>query len=80
VEAVPPSAVLRKERFQEMFKFSSYIFKNMRRNLVRTALTILGVGLAAFIVIYLVAVFDSRDRVVEQSADTLLVMGEKDVY
>ncbi len=63
-----------------MFKFSSYIFKNMRRNLVRTALTILGVGLAAFIVIYLVAVFDSRDRVVEQSADTLLVMGEKDVY
>lgn len=63
-----------------MFKFWRYILKNTARNLVRTTLTVLGVGLAAFIVIYLVAVFDSRNQLVAQSADTLLVVNEKDVY
>jgi hypothetical protein len=63
-----------------MFKFGPYIFKSMGQNLVRTTLTIFGVGLAAFIVIYLLAVFDSRNQVVEKSAETLLVVNEKDVY
>jgi hypothetical protein len=52
----------------------------MGQNLVRTSLTVFGVGLAAFIAIYLVAVFDSRNQVVAQSAETLLVLNEKDVY
>lgn len=63
-----------------MFKFGGYIFKNMRQNLIRTLLTVFGVGLAAFIVIYLIAVFDSRNQLVAKSSDTLLVVGEKDVY
>lgn len=63
-----------------MFKFTGYILKNIRQHFVRTVLTVLGVGLAAFIVIYLLAVFDSRNQVVAQSADTLLVMGEMDIY
>jgi hypothetical protein len=63
-----------------MFKFWRYIFKNMGQNLIRTILTVLGVGLAAFIVIYLVAVFDSRNQLVTQSADTLLIVNQKDVY
>ncbi|MBU0756235.1 MAG: hypothetical protein KJ645_13925 [Planctomycetes bacterium] len=63
-----------------MFKFWRYILKNTGRNPVRTSLTVLGVGLAAFIVIYLVAVFDSRNQLVARSADTLLVVNEKDVY
>jgi hypothetical protein len=63
-----------------MFKFLKYILKNMTQNLVRTGLTVFGVGLAAFIAIYLVAVFDSRNQVVAQSAETLLVLNEKDVY
>lgn len=63
-----------------MFKFWRYIFKNMGQNVIRTTLTVLGVGLAAFIVIYLVAVFDSRNQLVTQSADTLLIVNQKDVY
>lgn len=63
-----------------MFKFWRYILKSMGQNRVRTMLTVLGVGLAAFIVIYLLAVFDSRDRMIEQSEDTQLVVAEKDIY
>ncbi|MFH2000449.1 MAG: hypothetical protein ABIK28_12255 [Planctomycetota bacterium] len=63
-----------------MFKFWRYILKSIGQNPIRTGLTIFGVALAAFIVIYLVAVFDSRNQVVAESADTLLVVNEKDVY
>jgi len=63
-----------------MWKFRRYVLKNLGNNPVRTALTVLGVGLAAFIVVYLVAVFDSRNQLVQKSADTLLVVNEKDVY
>ena len=63
-----------------MFKFWRYIIKNMGQNLIRTVLTVLGVGLAAFIVIYLVAVFDSRNQLVAKSTDTLLIVNQKDVY
>jgi len=63
-----------------MFKFWRYVVKSMGQNPVRSVLTVLGVGLAAFIVIYLLAVFDSRDQLVELSEDTLLVLGEKDIY
>ena len=63
-----------------MFKFMNYILKTMAQNTVRTVLTVFGVALAAFIAIYLIAVFDSRDRVVAQSAETMLVVNEKDVY
>ncbi len=63
-----------------MFKFLHYIFKTMAQNRVRTLLTVFGVGLAAFIAIYLLAVFDSRNQVVANSAETLLVVNEKDVY
>jgi hypothetical protein len=65
---------------ENMIKFWRYIFRNMGHNLVRTVLTVLGVGLAAFIVVYLIAVFDSRNQLVAKSADTLLVVNEKDVY
>lgn len=63
-----------------MIKFWHYIFRSMKQNLIRTVLTIFGVGLAAFIVVYLVAVFDSRNQLVAKSSDTLLVLNEKDVY
>ena len=69
-----------KEVFENMFKFFNYIVKNMANNPVRTVLTVFGVGLAAFIAIYLIAVFDSRNQAVAKSADTLLVVNEKDVY
>ena len=63
-----------------MLKFWRYVLKSMGQNPVRTVLTVFGVGLAAFIVIYLLAVFDSRDQMVSQSDETLLVLAQKDIY
>jgi hypothetical protein len=63
-----------------MFKLWHYVFKHMRHNPVRTLLTVFGTGLAAFIVIYLAAVFDSRNQLVTSRSETMLVVSQKDVY
>ncbi len=63
-----------------MHKFWHYIRRNVARHRVRTGLTILGVGVAAFVVTYLAAIFDSRAQLVSRASQTLLVIHEKDVY
>ena len=63
-----------------MFKFWRYVTRNVRRNPVRSALTIFGVGVAVFIITYIAVIFDSRNQVVAGAASTLLVVQEEDVY
>ena len=63
-----------------MFKFTHYIFKHMMHNPVRTTLTVVGTALAAFIVIYLVSIFDSRNVLVNSTMETMLVVSERDIY
>ena len=63
-----------------MFRFWHYIVRSVVRHRVRTALTIFGVGVAAFIVSYLVAIFDSRSQLVAQASQTTVVVHQKDAY
>jgi len=63
-----------------MFKFWRYVMRNVWRNPVRTVLTVLGVGVAVFIVTYLFTIFDSRRQLVAGAASTMLVIQEQDVY
>ena len=63
-----------------MFKFWRYVTRNVWRNPIRTVLTILGVGVAVFVVTYLCAIFDSRSQLVAGAASTMLVVQEQDVY
>ena len=63
-----------------MFKHWRYIFRNVGRNPVRTVLPVFGVAVAVFIVTYLFAIFDSRNEVIANQVETLLVVNEKDIY
>ena len=57
-----------------------YILRNLARHRVRTILTIVGVAVAGFIVSYLVAIADSRSRLVAQASQTTVVVHQKDAY
>ena len=63
-----------------MLKFWRYVGRNMARHRVRTALTVVGVAVAAFIVTYLATIYDSRAQLVARASQTMLVIHEKDVY
>jgi cell division protein FtsX len=63
-----------------MIKLWRYVTRNVWRNPVRTMLTVLGVGVAVFIVTYLFTIFDSRSQVVANAASTILVVQEEDIY
>lgn len=63
-----------------MIKFLPYVLRSAWRNRVRTALTVLGVGVAVFLIVWLAALLDSRARTVEMASKTTLLVNEKDVY
>jgi hypothetical protein len=63
-----------------MIRFVPYVVRSARRSPVRTALTVLGVGIAVFMATILGALLDSRQRALEGAAATILVVSERDVY
>jgi cell division protein FtsX len=54
-----------------------YLFRSAWRNRLRTLLTVMGVGVAVFLVTGLAAILQSRQAAVEQASQTLLVVSEK---
>jgi uncharacterized membrane protein YqiK len=63
-----------------MIRFLPYVLRSAWRNRIRTILTVLGVGVAVFIITGLGAILDSRVKAVEESSETILVVSEKDQY
>jgi cell division protein FtsX len=64
-----------------MHKFLPYIWKSIRRNKVRTALTVFGVMVAVAIFIFLGSFESSMNATIESAAQgTLLVMSQKDAW
>ena len=63
-----------------MIKFLPYMLRSVRRNRLRTVLTLSGVGLAVFIMSGLAAILESRQIAVRQSSQTVLVVSEKDQW
>jgi cell division protein FtsX len=63
-----------------MIKLVPYVLRSVGRNPVRTILTVLGVGVAVFLIAGLGGILDSRVRAVEGASDTILVVSERDVY
>ena len=63
-----------------MTNFLPYVIKSAWRNRVRTVLTVLGVGIAVFLIAGLAAILDSRLRAVESASDTILIVSEKDQW
>jgi cell division protein FtsX len=64
-----------------MYKFLPYILKNIRRNKVRTTLTVVGVMVAVSIFVFLGSFESSINATVESaSQQTLLVMSQKDAW
>jgi hypothetical protein len=63
-----------------MIRFLPYVLRSAWRNKVRSALTVLGVAVAVFLVTALAALLESRKAAVEGSSATTLVVAEKDVY
>jgi hypothetical protein len=63
-----------------MIKFLPYVARSAWRNKVRTVLTVLGVGVAVFLVSGLGAFLVSRARAQEAASESILVVSQKDVY
>ena len=63
-----------------MIKHWRYVLRNIGRNPARTSLTVLGAGVAIFIITYLFTIFDSRNQAVAHAASSVLVVQEKDIY
>lgn len=61
-------------------KFLPYLLRSVRRNRLRTVLTLAGVGLAVFLMSGLAAILESRQIAVRQASQTLLVVSEKDQW
>lgn len=63
-----------------MLRFLPYVLRSAARNRVRTVLTVLGVGVASFLVTGLAAILVSNSRALAAASDTVLVVSEQDVY
>lgn len=64
-----------------MHKFLKYILRNVKRNKVRTFLTVFGVMIAVAIFCFLASLGNSMTASIDKVAeDTMLVVGEKDQY
>ena len=62
-----------------MIKFMPYIMRSAWRNRLRSALTVLGVAVAVFIVTFLAAVRESRTKAVEAASETTLVTTQEKI-
>ena len=62
-----------------MIKFMPYIMRSAWRNRLRSALTVLGVAVAVFIVTFLAAVRESRTKAVEAASETTLVTTQQKI-
>ena len=63
-----------------MIRLLPYIFRSAFRNRIRTALTVLGVGTAVFLMTGLAAILTSHSRALAAVSDTTLLVSEMDVY
>jgi hypothetical protein len=63
-----------------MIQYLPYVLRSAWRNRLRTALTVLGVGFAVFMITGLAAILHSRVRAVEDASESILVVQERDVY
>lgn len=63
-----------------MIKYLPYVARSAWRNRVRTVLTVLGVGVAIFMIAGLGAFLTSRSRALEAASESILVVSQKDVY
>lgn len=63
-----------------MIRFVPYIVRSALRNRVRTALTILGVGAAVFLMTGLSAILASHETALASGSETLLVVQEDGVF
>ena len=63
-----------------MLKFVPYLTRSILRNRGRSVLTVLGVGMAVFIVTGLGAILNSRTRALEAASETTVIVSEKDQY
>jgi cell division protein FtsX len=63
-----------------MIKFLPYVLRSAWRNRTRSALTVLGVAVAVFIMTGLASLLESRVAGVAASSETVLVVSELDVY
>jgi hypothetical protein len=63
-----------------MIRYLPYVARSAWRNRVRTVLTVLGVGVAIFMIAGLGAFLASRARAQEAASESILVVSQKDVY
>jgi hypothetical protein len=63
-----------------VIKLLPYVLRSAFRNKVRTALTVLGIGTAVFLVTGLAAILESHENALAGASQTTLVVSEKDVY
>lgn len=64
-----------------MLKFVPYILRNVKRNKVRTVLTVFGVMVAIAIFCFLASIESSVNAAIDQAAEnTVLVVNEKDQW
>ena len=63
-----------------MIRFLPYVARSAWRNRVRTVLTVLGVGVAVFLIVGLGAFLVSRARAQAAASESILVVSQKDVY
>ena len=64
-----------------MLKFWPYILRNVRRNRVRSVLTILGMAVVVAVFCVLASIESSMNRAIDDMAQTtLLVVNEKDQW
>lgn len=63
-----------------MIRFWPYILRSALRNRARTALTVLGVGTAVFLVTGLAAILASHESAVSAASRSVLVVSEKDSW
>ena len=63
-----------------MLKFLPYLLRSITRSPGRSVLTVLGVGVAAFIVTGLASILESRTRAMESASETVIIVSERDQY
>ncbi len=63
-----------------MIRFVPYVLRSSWRNRVRSALTVLGVAVAVFLMTGLGALLESKAAAIEGSSSSTLVVSQRDAY